>query len=129
MALTLTKDNGNERTYRLDDGRKVIVTIDDFFSRIDVKTPDGIEIGEFEFMLSSDDFTQWYYITRMYLDLSGDSYKRKGIGRKCLQFFKELTGCPIFASENDGIRKDDGSHLTEDAPSFVAKMREEGIID
>ncbi len=65
----------------------------------------------------------------MTLDLIDSSYKRKGIGRESLKFFKEITGTQIVASENDGIRKDDGSHLTGDAPVFVSKMQEEGIIE
>jgi len=66
----------------------------------------------------------------MYMDHLGDSYKRQGIGRQAVEFFKELSGSSVVVSGDGGQRKDnDGSHLTQDAPAFVAQMREEGIID
>jgi hypothetical protein len=46
-----------------------------------------------------------------------------------LKFFKEFYAMPITASYNDGLSKTDGSHLTGDAPYFVEKMRDEGIIE
>jgi hypothetical protein len=42
---------------------------------------------------------------------------------------KELSNLPIIANDHDGVRRDDGSHLTGDAPAFVQKMREEGLIE
>lgn len=51
-----------------------------------------------------------------------------GLGRAALEFFKEYTGAEVFAREYDGQVRDDGSHLTEDAPGFVAKMIDEGIL-
>lgn len=63
------------------------------------------------------------------MDLRDDSYKHEGIGREALTFFREIHGLPITASKEDGLKKDDGSHLTGDAPGFVQKMRDEGIIE
>lgn len=40
----------------------------------------------------------------------------------------EMTGMAIFPAENDGQVQEDGSHLTGDAPAFIAEMRREGLI-
>ena len=71
----------------------------------------------------------YYHITWMYMDLKGNSYKHQGISREALKFCLEIYGLPITASYDDGLRKNDGSHLTGDAPYFVEKMRNEGIIE
>jgi hypothetical protein len=70
-----------------------------------------------------------YFITWAYLDSQGDRYKRQGIGRAALKFHHEMFDCPIFAQSDDSLTREDGSHLTGDAPAFVAKMREEGLIE
>lgn len=54
--------------------------------------------------------------------------KEAGLGRAALEFFKDYTQADVFARENDGQVRDDGSRLTEDAPGFVAKMIDEGIL-
>lgn len=63
-----------------------------------------------------------------YLDQSDPAWCRQGIGREILRQVAEASDCQIFASDNDGMKHDDGSHLTGDAPAFVSKMREEGLI-
>ena len=50
------------------------------------------------------------------MNLLDESYKHKGIGREALVFFKEVSGGTIVAEDDDGIQKNDGSHLTGDAP-------------
>ena len=45
-----------------------------------------------------------------------------------LEYFLEIYGGPLYTSSNDGLVRDDGSHLTEDAPSFVMHMQAKGII-
>jgi hypothetical protein len=63
-----------------------------------------------------------------YLDQKDPAWCCQGIGREIIRNVIQLSGCVIFASDNDGMRLDDGSHLTGDAPAFVAKMRAEGLI-
>jgi len=67
-------------------------------------------------------------LTWAYLDGLGGSYLRKGIGREIVKRMSELTGYAVEAEENDGHRQDDGSHLTGDAPAFMAKLRKERLI-
>ena len=90
------------------------------------------KIGEIQLSLVDDGLPgnpPSYYLTWMYMDLKDNSYKHQGIAREALKFFKEFYGLPITASYNDGLKKADGSHLTGDAPHFVSKMRDEGIIE
>lgn len=53
---------------------------------------------------------------------------QSGLGRAALEFFIDMTGASIYCRPNDGIVRDDGSHLTEVAPGFVHKMQQEGLI-
>lgn len=128
MPLTLLEDGETKRKYRMNDGREVIITVDDWECEVTVMTRDGKKIGSVQLERIKDDHTEYAKLTWIYMDLFDDTYKGNGLGRECLNFFKEVTGLDIAAEYHDGIRKDDGSHLTQDAPGFVAKMREEGII-
>lgn len=129
--LSLVKDDGEIREYRLGDGRTITIDVSDD-SELVVKDHKNYEIGKINFSYRDEDFpggSSYYHITWMYLDLKDSSYLHNGIGREALTFFKEFYGLPITASDNDGLRKDDGSHLTGDAPGFVEKMRDEGLIE
>lgn len=53
---------------------------------------------------------------------------RQGVGRRCLQFHHEMFDAPIIAGNNDGTKSDDGSHLIDGGPGFIAKMRAEGLV-
>jgi len=58
------------------------------------------------------------YSSRIY----NDPYKGEGMGRVALRFFKEATGdSKVFVSSHDGQVREDGSHLTGDAPCFATK--------
>ena len=121
-TASLLSARGNQRTYRTTNNTVVVLEINDEWTEIVFKTPKGDHIGEFEFKeLESGN----YKLMRMYTNKS----KQGGIGRAALQFFKEVTGGLIYTSPHDGVVRDDGSHLTEDAPGFVAKMIEEGLIE
>ena len=110
------------------DGRKVEIWIDDDGEGILVKSQCGSEVGRFELSLRENCNTSYYYITWMYLNLKDSSYTNQGIGRAALEFHRKVFNMPILAAENDGHAKQDGSHLTQDAPAFVGRMRELGII-
>ena len=110
------------------DGRGITIEIDDFGEEISVTDAAGDEVGSIELELIDCEHDEYYKITWMYLDKQGESYLRQGIGRKALLFHIECFAMPLEASDNDGTVKNDGSHLTGDAPSFVSRMRAEGII-
>ena len=129
MKLQLIEDGEWKRCYKLSDGRKITIQLDESFEWIKVWDGQGREIGRIEFDHIEYDppLDDEYRITWMYMDIVDASYKRNGIGRACLQFFNEYCGKPTF-SPNDGIRRDDGSHLTQDAPVFIRQMKREGLI-
>ncbi|SDF26979.1 hypothetical protein [Dyella sp. 333MFSha] len=82
------------------------------------------EIGHFEFAGAEGpggDMT-WRLIN-MFLEGKGGAYKRQGIGSRAVRFFLWAnSGDDFEITENEGIRKDDGSHLTEDGPAFMKHL-------
>ena len=68
-------------------------------------------------------------MTYAFMDKQGNTYKRRGIGRAALELFHEFAGgVPLVARDHDGQRRNDGSHLTGDAPAFVAAMETVRLI-
>ena len=65
-----------------------------------------------------------YHTTHLALD----SCSHRGIGRRCLQFHRELFDATTTAGSNDGTKCDDCSHLTGDGPGFIARMKAEGSV-
>lgn len=116
------------KTFITKDGRQVEIWLDDDGEGILVKSQCGGDVGRFELSLREEYNTEYYYITWMYLDLKDSSYTKQGIGKAALEFHREVFKTPILAAENDGLKKQDGSHLTQDAPAFVGRMRQLGII-
>ena len=120
-TATLIADNGKEREFSINSGQIVTIKILDDYSEINFII-NGKQLHEgFEFhQLENGD----YKIVHMYMNgLEGN-----GLGREALRLFKDITGSEIYASPPDGLKRDDGSHLTGGAPGFVAKMIEEGLI-
>lgn len=86
-------------------------------------------IGSFEFQFvegsggrGDDDY---YHVTNMHLEgpsSAPGTYQQQGIGREILQIVGHVTFSP-----HDGIRRDDGSHLTGVGPIFAAKMVAAGL--
>lgn len=120
---TLKKDNDNERIYKLPNGKIITIRINDYSEISYIEN--GIEIGnDQDFVFVEDEFdSSKYLLARMYVPIKG-----QGLGRATIEFFTQYFGAIVWARNNDGIEREDGSHLTEDAPSFVDKMIEEGLI-
>ncbi|GAB3097213.1 hypothetical protein [Lysobacter terrae] len=117
-----------KKLFTTSDGREVTILIDDSGEEVLVIDGNGDEIGAIKLSLIDLEHTERYRITWMYLNQQDGSYLRQGIGRECLKFHKELFNTSIEASDDDGIVKDDGSHLTGDAPGFISQMRQEGLV-
>lgn len=114
------------RIYEISDGRLITLKIDDDYSQVTFWDNENEQLGfdmDFVFIESEFDHNS-YLLARMYVPITNN-----GLGRAALEFFKELTDATIYARPNDGNRRDDGSHLTEDAPGFVTKMQLEGLIE
>lgn len=116
------------RTFVDKQGRKIALELDE--DNLVVKaTHNGALIGKMEFVeIERDRGPSAYKLIWMYLDMAGPEYKSCGTGQRILELMNEFTGGPIIAGSGDGRRSDDGSHLTGDGPSFVAKMRSKGLI-
>ena len=112
------------KKYTLDTGEIIDIFIDEVNTSIVVTAQDGGKIGKIEF----DDNGECYHICWMYLDELGDKYLKKGIGQECLLFLQEYIGCCITAAYDNGLTNDYGDYLTGDAPAFIAKMRDKGIV-
>jgi GNAT superfamily N-acetyltransferase len=118
-----------ESVFCCKDGRVIRIQVDqeeDFTTTI--SDSDGRKIGRFEFRRIEDVNNEYLKLCWAYVDLVDSSYRRQGIGRECLKQVRELSGLPIVTADNDGMLQDDGSHLTADAPRFVARMQVERLI-
>ncbi|MGA4111072.1 hypothetical protein ACI2T3_08565 [Ralstonia nicotianae] len=125
--MVLPKSEFN-RTFLDKKGREISLELDEDNLVVEA-THNGTLIGKMEFVeIEQDRDPSAYKLVWMYLDMAGPEYKSCGIGQKILELMNEFTGGPIIAGNGDGRRSDDGSHLTGDGPSFVAKMRSKGLI-
>lgn len=120
--------------FQLKDGRWVDIVLSDDTLTIEIfEHQAGQKVGEmrFDHIEGASDRGDDDYIrsTWSYMDLLDGTYKHQGIGRRCLQIIKECWDLPIIAATNDGRQREDGSHLTGDAPEFVARMVKEGLLD
>jgi hypothetical protein len=121
----LIKSRDFERDYQIYSSTLITLRLADDFSEITFYNSIEEKLdGEFIFI---DEYEKGesYLLTRMY---APEKFKGAGLGRAALEFFKEYTGANIYARENDGVDRDDGIHLTEDAPGFVARMISEGLL-
>lgn len=110
------------------------VYIQDEGDELKVYTKSGAVIGNVSYDLregadprGGDDV---YLITNIFLDgpAQDREYVGQGIGRECMRILSQDYGYTVVASRDDGIRRDDGSHLTGDAPGFFQKMVSEGLV-
>jgi len=80
--------------------------------------------GGFEFKCDA------YTDSRFLLSSMDSPYPRMGLGEHALRFFKKImNGAYIWTRPRDGIKHDDGSHLTDKAYIFVPKMQGLGLIE
>lgn len=122
---TLINDREWERDYITPTGRMITLKLDEDLSQVTF-WDGGNQLGndrDFLFVESEGDNNS-YLLARMYSPIV-----RSGLGRASLEFFKEITGAKIYTRPNDGIVRDDSTHLTGDAPIFVGKMIKEGLIE
>lgn len=117
----LVKEEDNFRIYKNSKGQLFKFILENETELL-IEEVDGNYVGEFEFQ--ELDYSSGYKIMRMYTN----QHKNTGLGSAALQYFLDVFGGPLFTSPDDGIPRDDGSHLTEDAPSFVHHMKAKGII-
>lgn len=81
------------------------------------------EVGRLSFRQIEEPGETYYHLTHAFIEGRGGAYKRQGIGTEAIRLFRDCTGGPITFSEDDGIQREDGSHLTGDAPEFVNSLK------
>lgn len=110
-------------TVKLGSGRTIEMRISDDFDEITF-WENGEQLDG-EFHLEADEYNDAkFLLKRMYSPI-----KNQGLGKAALKFFIEVTDGVIWTRQDDGQVRDDGSHLTEDAPTFVKAMQKHGLIE
>ena len=113
MTTTLfTSKSGQQYEIDVTDGSEILVT------------KDGEKCGSILLSCRECDDADYYHITNLGLE----GCKGEGVGRQCLKLHKEMFDAPLTAGSSHSGKQDDGSHLTGDGPSFIEKMRKEGIV-
>lgn len=121
----LILDNELQRDYKIQDERVITLKLEEDYSQISFFDSAGEQLGlDMDFVFTeSETKNDMYLLSRMFVPI-----RNSGLGRAALEFFIDKTDATIYARSHDGLVRDDGSHLTEDAPAFVTKMQEEGLI-
>lgn len=121
----LIDDRGEERDFQLEDGRVITLHFDqdEFECRVNF-SENGNSLGDEFIFIDEYENGDRFLLGRMYSPIP-----QSGLGRAVLEYFIDMTDASIYVRPHDGITRDDGSHLTGDAPLFVRKMREEGLIE
>ncbi|EPG8943774.1 hypothetical protein L4Z64_001178 [Pseudomonas aeruginosa] len=114
--------------FQANDGNLYVIEVDEDGSEITVSR--GVKrLGEIRLDRREDDFgrgeVEYFHITHLALERC----KGLGIGRACLKHHIEMFGLPITAGSAHLGHAQDGSHLTGDGVPFIARMREEGIVE
>lgn len=117
-----------EKDFRISDGRIITLKLEDDYSEISFWEGES-QLGDpcndiFKFDELDDFSRETYRLSRMYCPL-----KCNGLGREAVKMFKEYTDALIITRPPNTGEYTDGSHLTEDAPFFVSKMQDEGLIE
>jgi len=117
----------NTTKFRARDGKTYQLSIDDDGTEIS-GILEGTLLGTISLDYHQSDFgndPDYYYITHLALENCPSGV---GIGRACLQHHVDCFGAPITAGTDNGMKADDGSHLTGSGPGFIQKMRDEGLV-
>lgn len=121
----LIEERDQERDYQISDGQIITIRLEDVWGEMSFwKGKTKIGDGDDFVFIEIEHLPNSYLLARMYVPI-----KNKGLGRAAIEFFKEIEGATIYCRPNDGRVRNDGSHLTEDALGFVAKMIQEGLIE
>ena len=110
----LVLDSGEIVELRFDEDSVAIFAQDEEVGRLSFR-PYDVPVNQYE--------ETCFHLTHAFIEGGGGKFKHQGIGTEAFRLFRECTGAEVTFSENDGIKRDDGSHLTGDAPGFVASLK------
>jgi hypothetical protein len=125
--LKLIKSDNDSRIFQLQSGEQVKICADDYNVKI-YEMDSGDEIGELSFRMWEEDYgpmtVQVYKLTHAFLEGKGGYYQGHGIATEAFKLFHELhDDCRFEFPENNGIKHDDGSHMTSEGLSFVESLK------
>jgi len=110
----ITLDSGEVIELRFEDDSVAVYAQENEVGRLSFRAYE-VPVGYYE--------ETYYHLTHAFIEGGGGKYKHQGIGTEAFRLFRECTGAKVTFSEDDGIQKEDGSHLTGDAPGFVASLK------
>lgn len=125
--LTLVKNDSDSRVFQLPSGEQVQLSLNESGVNIyELRSND--KIGELSFRMWEEDYgpstVQVYKLTHAFLEGKDGYYQGKGIGTAAFEFFYEIYGDSRFQfPENDGLKHDDGSHMTSSGFAFVESLK------
>jgi len=93
-----------------------------------VKNTNGVEIGNVDFLYIDDGYHQYLMLQNCFIEGDNKKWLHAGIGTRCVELIAQETGMPLVARSAFGPKQSDGSHLTGDAPIWVSKMVDKGLI-
>ena len=129
--MEILEDTEFTRLVRFGDDLEILLSHDDSYETVNVEKVDGnfrTRIGYFEFDQPGDCPGDYYRLCYMALEGCDGIYRRRGIGRAILQFFKDHTGAMLFCDPPDSPANDQATHIVDDGIPFVLKMKREGLI-
>lgn len=107
-------------------GRHIDVSEDDFNFQA---WHEGRLLGGLEFVLVEHDWPTPDVLLLVNAHLEEEQgYTHCGIGSAIVEWVAKAYGYPLVVREHDGIRRDDGSHLTGNAPAFADAMVERKLM-
>ncbi|MBL7558974.1 hypothetical protein JAO71_04075 [Olleya sp. YSTF-M6] len=124
----LIEDRDFEKDFKLKDNRIITLRLEDDLTEISF-WEGGNQLGSpYNDVFSFDELEDYseptYRLSRMYCPV-----KKNGLGREAVRMFLDYSDAKIVTRPPNTGELSDGSHLTEDAPDFVAKMQKEGLIE
>jgi hypothetical protein len=123
--VRLIDDAGDTRRYQLPTGETIVMQISDDHTHIEIWEHGGKPIGE----VALSDCDDFLLITCVAVDKQGPRFMHRGLASEALRFHKAYCQSTLCARENDGIEREDGSHLVGFSVGLMAKLRAEGIVE
>jgi hypothetical protein len=113
--------------FKTSTGQQYEIEIDDFGEEITV-FKGGQKCGSISLKLFEGEERSGIPDSYKIIDLALGVAKGQGVGRRCLELHKEMFNAPLTAGRDEGSRSEDGSHLIDDGPGFIKRMRELGLV-
>ena len=109
----------------LTDGRVVVLEYQDWGTRVMIHG-DGTDPGEIGFEIREEDYgPEEVRVARM-VRCFNESFSGHGVGTEAVKWFlfqEVLEPSDLEFPEHDGIRRENGEHLTGDGPGFVESLK------